>query len=187
MKKEVRPYPAVFPVPVALLTVDDPDAGKPNIITIAWVGNVCSDPPMLSVSIRPTRYSHRLVEQAGEFCINIPTAEQLEKADYCGVVSGRDHDKFAETGFTAEKAPHVNAPMIKECPVNIECRVRQKVSLGVHDMFIAEIVAVHIDENYMDEKGRRPDYEKIRPVAYCPEKYMVLDSVVGSYGFTRKS
>jgi flavin reductase (DIM6/NTAB) family NADH-FMN oxidoreductase RutF len=185
-KVEVKPYPAVFPVPVALLSAYEPETRKPNIITLAWVGNVCSEPPCLSVSIRPSRYSHHIVLEKREFCLNIPRADQLEVVDYCGVVSGRDHDKFAETGLTPVRASTVNAPYIAECPVNIECRlIREPISLGTHDVFIAEIVAVHIEEEYLAANARRPAYERIVPLTYCPEQYFSLGEKLEPYGWTK--
>lgn len=183
-KAEVNPFAALFPVPVVLLSVNE-DSGGANIITLAWVGNVCSEPPKVSVSIRPSRYTNHLVKSSGEFCLNISRAEDLKKVDYCGTVSGRDHRKFEETGYTAVAADHVKAPYIAECPVNIECRVEHVIRLGSHDLFIAEILGVHIDEGFLAEGGRRPDYSKIRPLCYCPEKYFALGDELAKYGWTK--
>lgn len=186
MRKLLNPYPAVFPVPVVLLTVFDESKDRSNIITIAWAGNVCSEPPMVSVSVRPSRYSNSLIKKEMEFVINIPTAELLEKVDYCGVVSGREVDKFKETGLTPVPAQMVKGHWIKECPVNIEARVKHIINLGVHDLFIAEILGVFVDEEYLESHGKRPDYEKIKPLSYCPEKYLMVGEAVGRYGFTLK-
>lgn len=185
-KTMLKPYPAVFPVPALMLTVFDEEKQRSNIITIAWAGNVCSDPPMVSVSIRPTRYSHKLVAREREFVLNIPTGDMLEALDYCGTVSGKDVDKFKETGLTPVPAQLVRGHWIRECPVNIEARVRHIINLGVHDLFIAEVLGVFVDKEYLDEHGRRPDYEKIRALAYCPEKYLETGRVKGKYGFTLK-
>ncbi|MFW9798636.1 MAG: flavin reductase family protein [Candidatus Thorarchaeota archaeon] len=152
MKRQLNPGTAVVPCPVVLLSV----AGevKPNIITLSWVANVCSKPPTVVVGIRSERHSYGLVKKAGEFVLNIPSLEQFAGTEFAGTKSGRDHDKFAECGFTPEPATKVSAPMIKECPINIECKTNQVIPLGTHDLFVAEVVAVHIDESTLTEKGR---------------------------------
>lgn len=186
MKKELTPYPAVFPVPVVLATVFDEEREMSNIITIAWAGNVCSEPPTLSISVRPTRYSNRLLKKEMEFVVNIPTREMLSAADICGTVSGKNAYKFELAGLTPEESKHVKAHRIKECPVSIEAKVKHIINLGVHDLFIAEIVGVFVDENYLDEHGKRPDYEKISPIAYCPEKYVATAEILARYGYSLK-
>ncbi|MEW6202929.1 MAG: flavin reductase family protein [bacterium] len=184
-KRAKKPETYLFPVPVVLVTCVD-KAGKPNIITIAWTGVVNSEPPMVSVSIRPSRYSYKLVKETGEFVINIPTAEQAFVTDWCGVVSGRDHDKFGTGKLTAEPASVVKAPLIRECPVNLECVVRESRLLGTHEMFIAEVVKAHFDESVLDDKGRL-DFEKIHPWAYCEGLYFKFTEQIGSYGFSKKA
>ncbi|MCX7831654.1 MAG: flavin reductase family protein [Actinobacteria bacterium] len=186
MKEFLKPYPAVFPVPALLLTVYDEEKKRSNIITIAWAGNVCSEPPMVSVSVRPTRYSNQLIKKEMEFVLNIPTAEMIREVDICGTVSGNNADKFELTGLTPLAAQMVKGHWIKECPVNIEARVKQIINLGVHDLFLAEVLGVFVDAEYLDSSKRRPDYEKINALAYCPERYVVTGSVVGRYGFTIK-
>lgn len=183
-KVQRRPSTALFPVPVVLVTCVG-DTGKANIITLSWVGNVCSDPPQIGISIRPSRYSHGLVSQSMEFVVNIPTAQIVKETDYCGTVSGRDADKFVETGFTALPASEVRAPLIKECPVNIECRVRQMVSLGTHDMFVGEVLAVHADEECVSEEGKL-DIGKVNPFSHNQDEYWTLKERIGSYGYTKK-
>jgi flavin reductase (DIM6/NTAB) family NADH-FMN oxidoreductase RutF len=185
-KVMLNPYPAVFPVPALMLTVYDKEKKRSNIITVAWVGNVCSEPPMVSVSIRPTRYSHQLLIKEREFILNIPRGDMLEVLDFCGTVSGREVDKFHATGLTPVPAQLVRGHWIGECPVNIEARVKHVLNLGVHDLFIAEILGVFVDKDYLDEHGKRPNYEKIRPMAYCPEKYIKTGNIAGRYGFTLK-
>ncbi len=165
MKRRFNPSTAVLPCPVILLSVAGSE--RPNIITISWVANVCSAPPTVVVGIRPTRHSHGLVTETGDFVVNIPSEEQLEKAVLCGTRSGRDHDKFTECGFTAVPGTKVKSPLIRECPVNIECVVQQTMKLGVHDLFIAEVVAVHIAESMLDERGRL-DVSKLKPFTYVP-------------------
>ena len=141
-----KPGNMLYPLPVVMVSLADRD-GRPNIITLAWVGTVCTNPPMVSISVRPERYSYPILKETGEFVINLTTKELAFATDYCGVKSGRDVDKFKEMGLTPIPASEVKAPMIKESPVNIECKVRQILPLGSHDMFLADVVAVHADEN----------------------------------------
>ncbi|MFW9807726.1 MAG: flavin reductase family protein [Candidatus Thorarchaeota archaeon] len=161
----MNPRTAVVPCPVVLLSVAGEE--KPNIITLSWVANVCSSPPTIVAGIRPERYSYNLVKAAGEFVLNIPSTEQFEGTEFAGTKSGREYDKFAEGGFTSEPASKVNAPMIKECPINIECKTAQIIPLGAHDLFVAEVLAVHVDESLLDEKGRF-DASKTTLFTYLP-------------------
>ncbi len=186
MKIERKPSPALLPTPVVLLSVAGHGKDKGNIITLAWVGTVCSAPPMLSVAIRPSRHSHRLVNTAREFVVNIPRAGQLEQVDLAGVWSGAEHDKFAELGFTARPAKHVAAPLIEECPINIECVVRHQLDLGAHDLFLAEIVAVQYDEDVLDSRGRVKT-SALQPIAYVEGQYWSLGERIGSYGAAAKA
>ncbi|HUW63606.1 MAG TPA: flavin reductase family protein [Spirochaetia bacterium] len=184
MAKKIQPAStALFPLPSVMVTTAGAD--RPNIITLAWVGTICSSPPMLSISVRPQTYSHGLLVNTREFVLNIPGADRLKEMDLCGMVSGRDQDKFALTGLTPLPATQVKAPLIAECPVNIECRVSQIINLGLHDMFISEILAVHADENVMDEKGRI-DAGKVAPVAYAGSRYWALGNHLGDMGFSRR-
>jgi flavin reductase (DIM6/NTAB) family NADH-FMN oxidoreductase RutF len=184
MKVEKSPWAALFPCPVVLVTCVDSE-GNPNIITLAWAGIVCSDPPILSLGIRPHRYSYQLIEDAGEFVVNIPTVDILKETDYCGMVSGKDVDKFSETGLTREPAEKVKPPLIRECPVNIECILRKKIPLGVHHLFLGEIVSVHLDENALNEQEEL-DFNKIAPFVYNQGEYWSLNKKIGTYGFTKK-
>ncbi len=178
-----RPSTYLYPVPVILATCG---TEKPNIITLAWVGTICSDPPMVGIGVRPNRYSHALIEETGEFVINIPGEELLETTDRCGHVSGRDVDKFATFGLTPEPASKVNTPLIAECPVNLECKVAQKISLGAHDFFLGEIVAVHVEEAVLDERGQRIDYSKAKPFVLTFAEYRGLGEAIGTYGYSTK-
>ncbi len=182
-KSLLKPVNALFPVPAVLVTSRLGD-GEPNIIAIAWTGVVNNSPPMVYVAVQPSRYSHGLIKGSGEFVINIPSAEMAKVVDYCGMVSGRDVNKFRETGLTPLAASQVRAPLIKECPVNLECKVRSVVSLETHDVFIGEVVAVHADKGVLDDKGM-PDFEKIRPCAFCMGEYWELKERIGRYGFSR--
>jgi flavin reductase (DIM6/NTAB) family NADH-FMN oxidoreductase RutF len=181
MKIERKASPALLPTPVVLLSVAGHGKEQPNIITLAWVGTVCSDPPMLSVAIRPSRHSRRLVNAAREFVVNVPNASQLTEVDLAGVWSGAEHDKFKELGLTASPASRVNAPLIEECPINMECVVQHQLLLGTHDLYIAEIVAVQYDEEVLDERGHLRT-RAIEPIAYVEGEYWSLGDRIGVYG-----
>lgn len=183
MAKELwRPGNMLYPLPVVMVSVADRE-GRPNIITIAWAGTVCSDPAMVSISVRPERYSWKILKETGEFVINLTTKDLVYATDYCGVKSGRDVDKFKEMGLTAIPATNVKAPMIAESPVNIECRVTEVKPLGSHDMFLAEVVAVHADEKYMDEKHRF-HLENAEPIVYSHGGYFICGEQVGTFGYS---
>jgi flavin reductase (DIM6/NTAB) family NADH-FMN oxidoreductase RutF len=184
MKVKKSPWTALFPCPVVLVTCVD-SKGKPNIITLGWAGVVCSDPPMLGLGIRPHRYSYGLIEGSGEFVVNIPTVEIMRETDFCGMASGRDVDKFSETGLTAEPAEKVKPPLIRECPVNIECVVRDKLPLGVHHLFLGEVVCVHVDRDVLNE-DERIDFSKISPFVYNQGEYWSLQKKIGVHGFSKQ-
>lgn len=186
--KKVMKGPAtvLFPLPVVLVTAAL-DNGKPNIITIAWTGVMNSEPPVVYISVRPQgRHSYKLIKESGEYVINFPTATQTRLVDYCGTVSGKDVDKFAQTGFTPVPAAYVKAPLIAECPVNLECRVKQVLPLGSHDVFIADVLAVHYNEDILNEKGR-PDLDRIKPYGYCLSEYRQMTDRLGAHGYAKKS
>lgn len=183
-KLVVKPSTYLYPVPAVMVTCGPRD--RPNIITLAWVGTVCSDPPMLGISIRPSRYSNELLKQHGEFAVNLPTVDLVRVTDYCGSVSGRKIDKFAATGLTAVPAKALDTVVIAECPVNIECQVTQVLPLGVHDLFLGKIVAVQVDETIVNEHGD-VDLTKPKLFAYCGGKYWGLGQLLGSHGFSVKS
>lgn len=180
-----KAIPALLPVPVVLVSTAA-EGYRPNMITIAWTGIVNSDPPMVYVSVRPSRHSYEMIRKSGEFVINIPSAEQAEVVDFCGIVSGRDTDKFTETGLTPVSGARVRAPLIKEFPVNLECRVVERVALPTHDVFIGEVVAVQVNEEVLNEKGQ-PDMEKIKPYAFCLQQYRVVREKIGGYGYSKKA
>lgn len=186
-KRSVTPSTFLAPVPVALVTCRD-SGGRPNVLTIAWTGVVCSDPPMVSVSIRPSRYSHGIIKGSGEFTVNIPPANIIRKVDMCGILSGRDVDKFTEAGLTAVPADIVSAPLIEECVVCLECRVTEVVPLGIHDMFLGEVLATHIAEEAVNGKDDVL-FERVNPPGYSPmdRTYRALGDALGSYGFSRKN
>ncbi|MHA2072750.1 MAG: flavin reductase family protein [Candidatus Thorarchaeota archaeon] len=152
MKKELNPTTAVVPCQVVLLSVMGED--RPNIITLSWVANVCSNPPTIVAGIRPQRHSYEMVRNAGDFVLNIPSIDQIDAAEFAGTKSGREFDKFKECNLTPVPATKVNSPMIEECPINIECKVTKIDSPGVHDVFTAEVLAMHVDESVLDDDGR---------------------------------
>jgi flavin reductase (DIM6/NTAB) family NADH-FMN oxidoreductase RutF len=166
---------ALYPHPVVLVTCSD---GKSDdIVTLAWAGTICSDPPMLSVSIRPSRFSHKLISESKEFIVNVPTEKILKEVDFCGMHSGKDTDKWKKTGLTKLPARDVSAPMIAECPINIECKVKEVKQLGTHDMFLAEVIHVHADKD-VKSKGRT------KPVVYIDGEYWGLSEEVGVHGYS---
>ncbi len=179
-----KPGNMLYPLPVVMVSVADKE-GKNNIITIAWAGTICSNPPMVSISVRPERYSYDIIKETGEFVINLTTKDLTFATDYCGVKSGRDVDKFKEMGLTALPGKEVKAPLIGESPVNIECKVTQVIPLGSHDMFLAEVVAVHVDEKYMDEKGKF-HLDKAEPIAYSHGDYLATGELLGTFGYSVK-
>ena len=181
-KQSWKPGNMLYPLPVVLVSAAD-EEGNTNVLTVAWAGTVCSDPPMVSVSIRPERYSYRMIKETGEFVINLTTEELAYATDYCGVVSGRDADKFKNMHLTPVKGDVVKAPLIKESPVNIECIVKDIKSLGSHDMFIAQVAAVHVDEKYMDTKNKF-HLEDAHPIVYSRGIYMSLGKKIGTFGYS---
>ena len=185
MAKEIwRPGNMLYPLPAVLITVAD-QPGNSNIFTVAWAGTICSDPAMVSISVRPSRYSHHMIEETGEFVINLTTRDLAFATDYCGVKSGRDVDKFKELGLHISPAAEVSAPLLDESPVHIECKVTQVLQLGTHDMFVAKVVSVHADEKYMDENGKF-SLEKADPIAYSHGTYYTLGEKLGTFGYSVK-
>ena len=173
----------LYPLPAVMVSCAR-EGEKPNIITVAWVGTICSDPAMVFISVRPGRYSCDILRETGEFVINLTTEELAHATDYCGVRSGRDVDKFHETGLTPGKAQHLAlAPIIEESPVNIECRVTEIKELGSHIMFMAEVVGVSEDESCVNEKDRL-ELERAGLIVYSHGTYLTLGEPCGSFGFS---
>ncbi|MCI8332554.1 MAG: flavin reductase family protein [Clostridiales bacterium] len=171
------------PVPPVLVSCGK--EGKDNLITIAWTGTLNTDPPKTYISVRPERYSHDLIKESGEFVINLPSSHIIRSIDFCGCRSGKDLDKFEACGLTREKASAVSCPMVAESPVSIECKVSDLVEMGSHNMFVADIVAVNIDERYIDEKGKF-HIEKCALAAYAHGTYFALGKKIGSFGYSVK-
>lgn len=183
MSKQIwKPGNMLYPLPVVMVSVAD-KCGRNNILTVAWAGTICTNPAMVSISVRPERYSYSILKETGEFVLNLTTKDLVYATDYCGVKSGRDVDKFKEMNLTALAASKVSAPLIAQSPVNIECKVRDVLALGSHDMFIADVVAVHADEKYMDEKGKF-HLEKAEPIVYSHGTYFACGDALGTFGYS---
>lgn len=171
----------IYPIPAVMVSCGTME--KSNIITVAWTGILNTNPAMCYISVRPERYSHNIIKENGEFAINLTTRQLAYATDWCGVKSGRDVDKFKEMKLTKERANIIKAPLIKECPVSVECKVKEIVPLGSHDMFVAEIVAIDADEKYIDEKGAF-DISKCDLIAYANGGYYPLESKIGKFGYS---
>ena len=185
MSKELwKPGNMLYPVPAVMISCKVGDE-KANIITVAWAGTVCSDPAMVSISVRPDRYSHHIIHQSREFVINLVTEKLTRACDWCGVRSGRDYDKFKEMKLTEYKSEYMDTPAIDESPVNIYCKVKKIEKLGSHHMFIAEVVGVTVDDKYMDEKGRF-DLRATNLMAYSHGEYFALGKKLGKFGYSVK-
>lgn len=182
-KRTLRGGNMLNPTPVVMVSCGS-TLDEYNIITIAWTGTVSSDPPMCFVSIRPERHSYGIIKQSGEFVINLVDKKLTPYADWCGVRSGKKYNKFVETGLTPVKASKVRAPMIEEAPVNLECKVTQIVPLGSHDMFLAEVVAVHVNEKLFSPKTDAIDLKRADLVAYSHGHYYTLGEIIGKFGFS---
>ncbi len=171
------------PVPVVLITSRNKN-GDENVFTVGWTGTLCTKPPVLSISVRPERLSYEYIKETMEFVVNLPTASMVKAVDYCGVKSGKTVDKIKEMNFNLVESTNINVPYIKECPVNIECRVREIMSLGTHDVFIADVLGSHVDESLIDEKGKI-HFEEANLISYCHGEYYPLPKKsLGSFGFS---
>ena len=183
MAKQIwKPGNMLYPLPAVMVSVADKE-GNPNIITVAWAGTVCTNPPMVSISVRPERYSYHMIDETGEFVINLTTEKLVYATDYCGVRSGKDVDKFKELHLTPEKAEYVSAPLIAESPVNIECKVVKKETPGSHHIFLAEVKAVHVDDAYMDDK-KSFHLSQAKPIVYSHGEYYLLGEKLGTFGYS---
>lgn len=185
MKQDWKPGTMIYPLPAAMISCGStPD--KYNIFTASWVGTICTNPPMCYISIRSERHSFEIIKQDMEFVINITTKELAHATDWCGVKSGRDHNKFEELNLTVGKSKIIQAPYIEESPLCIECRVREIMSLGSHHMFIADVVNVKADEKYIDPETGKFDLEKAGLLAYSHGQYYGLGENIGHFGWSVK-
>ncbi len=182
MKKQIwKPGTVLYPVPAVMVSCGNMEQN--NIITIAWTGTVNTNPPMTYISVRPERHSYDIIKNSKEFVINLVTKDLTFACDYCGVKSGKDVNKFQEMGLTPQKGEQVDAPIIAESPVSLECKVKQIIPLGSHDMFLAEIVSVSVSETYFDETGKF-HFNKSEPICYSHGGYFTLGKQIGSFGYS---
>ena len=181
-KQSWKPGNMLYPVPAVMVSCRR-KGEKPNIITVAWAGTICSDPAMVSISVRPERYSYNIIKETGEFVINLTTTELCKATDYCGVRSGKDVDKFKEMHLTEMPSTHISVPGIEESPVNIECKVVEIKKLGSHDMFLAEVVGITIDDKYMNKNGKF-ELNSSGLVSYSHGEYFELGKKIGKFGYS---
>lgn len=181
-KIDFKPGNMLYPLPAVLVTVRDKE-GRDNMITIAWAGTACTNPPMLYISVRPERYSYKALRETGEFVVNLTTKDMAKAVDYCGVRSGKDVDKFKQTGLQKGEASKINVSVIEDSPVNIECKVRELLELGSHHMFLADVVHVTVDDRYMDEKGTF-HLERANPIVYSHGTYFDIGNSLGTFGYS---
>ena len=177
-----KPGTMVYPVPAVLVSCGDEPANY-NLLTIAWTGTICSEPAMTYISVRPERHSHAIIKRTGEFVINLTNKKLAFATDYCGVKSGRDLNKFKQMKLTPVVGAHVKAPLVKESPLNIECRVEEIKPLGSHDMFIAKVLGIQADKEYIDKKGAF-NLARTEPICYSHGKYYLLGKELGHFGFS---
>ena len=183
MKQSWKPGTMIYPLPAVLVSCGaTPD--EYNLFTVAWTGTVCTNPPMCYISVRPERHSYEIIKRTGEFVINLTTKRLARATDWCGVRSGRDYDKFSQMGLTPTPAEIVTAPVVEESPVAIECRVKQIVPLGSHDMFLADVVNVLVDEEYINPETGKLELERADMIAYSHGEYFRLGQAIGHFGWS---
>lgn len=176
-----KPGNMIYPLPAVMVTCRD--QGKDNVLTIAWTGTICTNPPMTYISVRPERYSYDMIKNSGEFVINLTTKDLAKATDFCGVRSGKDLDKFQEMKLVKEEAQVVNAPVLSASPVNIECKVEDIIPLGSHHMFVARVVNIMVDDSYMEESGRFA-LEATNPLVYAHGSYFETGKQLGTFGYS---
>lgn len=181
-KVNFKPGNMLYPLPAVMVSCGDIN-GVSNILTVAWTGTICTNPPMAYISVRPERHSYPIIRESGEFVINLTTRQLVRATDYCGVRSGRQHNKWEDCHLTPAAADTVRCPMIEESPVNIECKVRQVLELGSHHMFIADVTAVHVDDRYLDEKNTL-HLDQANLLAYSHGTYFDLGKTLGTFGYS---
>ncbi len=185
MKQNWKPGTLIYPLP-ALLVSCGASPEEYNVFTASWSGTICTNPPMCYVSIRPERHSHGIIKRNMEFTLNLTTEELARATDWCGVRSGRDYDKFKEMGITPIKGEKVSSPYIAEAPLSIECRVKEIVSLGSHDMFIADVVNIVADDRYINAETGEFDMKRAGMLVYCHGEYFGLGNKIGHFGWSVK-
>jgi flavin reductase (DIM6/NTAB) family NADH-FMN oxidoreductase RutF len=183
MKQDWKPGTMIYPLPAAMISCGSTPEEQ-NIFTVSWIGSICSDPPMCYISVRPARHSYEIIKRNGEFVINLTTEDLARATDWCGVRSGKDHNKFQEMKLTPGKATIVDAPIIEESPICIECRVKEIIPLGSHDMFISEVVNVKAEEQFLHPETGRFDMQKAGLLAYSHGHYYALGKKIGKFGWS---
>lgn len=183
MKENWKPGTLIYPLPAVLVSCGTAPE-EYNLLTVAWTGTVCTDPPMCYISVRPERHSYDIIRRTGEFAINLTTRGLARATDWCGVRSGRDFDKFREMGLTPVPAVKIAAPIVEEAPVSIECRVKQILPLGTHAMFLAEVVNVQVDSKYLNPETGRFELERACPIVYSHGAYFALGEAIGHFGWS---
>ena len=182
-KQSWKPGTLIYPLPAVLVTTGATPE-EYNMLTIAWTGTICTDPPMCYISVRKERHSYDIIRRTGEFCINLTTEDMAHATDWCGVRSGRNEDKWKATGLTPMANPHVSAPIIAESPLSICCRVREVKELGSHDMFIADVVDVEADDRFIDPETGKFSLDKANPIVYSHGEYYSLGKLIGHFGWS---
>ena len=182
-KQSWKPGTLIYPLPAVLVTTGATPE-EYNMLTIAWTGTICTDPPMCYISVRKERHSYDIIRRTGEFCINLTTEAMAHATDWCGVRSGRNENKWKATGLTPMSNPHVSAPIIAESPLSICCRVREVKELGSHDMFIADVVGVEADDRYIDPETGKFSLDKANPIVYSHCEYYSLGKLIGHFGWS---
>lgn len=183
MKLNWKPGNMIYPLPAVLVSCGATPE-EYNVFTVSWTGTLCTNPPMCYISVRPERHSYEIIKRTGEFVINLTTEQLARATDWCGVVSGRDYNKFEQMNLTPVKASVVSAPIIEEAPVSIECRVKSITPLGSHDMFIAEVVNIVVDDTYIDPATEKFRLDKAHLMAYSHGEYFQLGKMIGSFGWS---
>lgn len=183
MKHDWKPGTMIYPLPAVLVSCGNAEE-EYNIITVAWVGTLCTNPPMCYISVRPERYSYAIIKKNMEFVINLTTQKLAYATDWCGVRSGKDYHKFKEMKLTPGKAAFVNAPIIEESPLSIECRVKEIISLGSHDMFISEVVNIKADDDYLNPRNGKFELAQALPLVYVHGNYYNLGNKIGKFGWS---
>lgn len=180
-----KPGTMIYPLPAALISCGNTPENY-NLLTVSWLGTICSNPPMCYISVRPERHSYQLIKESGEFVINLTNEAMAFATDWCGVRSGRDYHKFSKMKLSPVKAEMLDAPMIKEAPLCIECKVKEIIPLGSHDMFIADVVNIQADKQYIDPETDTFDLVKAKLIAYSHGHYYKLGEEIGKFGWTVK-
>lgn len=183
MKQDWKPGTMIYPLPALLVSCGSCEC-EYNLITVAWAGTICTNPPMCYISVRPERYSYSIIKKNMEFVLNLTTEDMAFATDWCGVRSGRDYNKFEEMHLTPGKASFVSAPIVEESPLSIECRVKEIISLGSHDMFIADVLNVKADEQYLDKESGRWNLADSHPLVYLHGGYFGLGKKIGKFGWS---